>query len=135
MAYFELGQPDRLVADYREAVSLEPSGVRWSGLAWARLLAGQNEPALADIDKSLALEPNDVYALDIRAHILAALGRTDAALGDFERAVALGGTDLAREYQKALVGHGYEVAVDGTWGPASRAALKTCLENGCRLIE
>jgi peptidoglycan hydrolase-like protein with peptidoglycan-binding domain len=48
----------------------------------------------------------------------------------------IGGADWVRRYQEALVKHGYyRGAVDGAYGPNTRAALAACLNAGCRLLE
>jgi Tfp pilus assembly protein PilF len=45
---------------------------------------------LADVEKSLELDPNNVYALDTRGNIYEALGRRDEAIADFRRALSVG---------------------------------------------
>ena len=58
------------------------------------------------------------------------------ARAGFERAMRVGGANRVREYQEALAGHGYyRGAIDGAYGPNTRAALVACLEAGCRLLE
>ena len=80
--------------------------------------------------------PDILSAVDTRAHVVAALGRPQEALAEFERAIELGGADLVRAYQDALAKHGhYRDAADGVYGPQVRAALVACLEAGCRLLE
>ncbi len=69
--------------------------------------------------------------------MLAALGRRNEALGEFERVMRVGGADWVRTYQEALAKHGYyRGAIDGGgYGPQTRAALAACLDAGCRLLE
>jgi tetratricopeptide (TPR) repeat protein len=102
----------------------------------ALYLMGRNAEALADVDRSLSLDPGEPATIDTRAHVLAALGRPQEALAEFERAIELGGADLVRAYQDALAKHGYyRDAADGVYGPQVRVALVACLEAGCRLLE
>ena len=102
----------------------------------ALYLMGRNAQALADVDRSLSLEPGDAYTIDTRAHVLAALGRSREALAEFERAMQISGADRVRKYQEALAKHGYfQGAIDGAYGAATRAALAACLNAGCRVVE
>ncbi len=100
-------------------------------------MLGRNAEALGDADRSLSLRPGDAYTINIRAHVLAALGRRNEALGEFERVMRVGRADWVRTYQEALAKHGYyRGAIDGeAYGPQTRAALAACLEAGCRLLE
>ncbi len=89
------------------------------------------------MDRSLLLDPGNAYTLGTRAHVLAALGRRNEALGEFERVMRVGGTDWVRTYQEALAKHGYYrgAIYGGGYGPQTRAALAACLDAGCRLVE
>jgi Tfp pilus assembly protein PilF len=44
---------------------------------------------LADIEQALALDPNDPFAHDTRAHTLAALGRRNEAIAEYKKALAI----------------------------------------------
>ncbi len=79
--------------------------------------------------------PDSLSAVDTRAHVVAARRRGEA-LAEFERAMRVGGSDRVRKHQEALAKHGYyRGAVDGPYGPQSRASLVACLKAGCRLLE
>ena len=69
--------------------------------------------------------------------MLAALGRRNEALGEFERAMRVGGADRVRKYQEALAKHGYYrgAIAGGAYKTQTRAALVACLDAGCRLVE
>ena len=43
--------------------------------------------ALADAERSIHLNANTIWALGTRAHILEALGMTEAAFVDYDRAI------------------------------------------------
>jgi Flp pilus assembly protein TadD len=51
------------------------------------LESGKPDLALAEFGRALALAPNDPKALNNRGAALAALGQTEAARADFERAL------------------------------------------------
>jgi Tfp pilus assembly protein PilF len=44
---------------------------------------------LPDIEQALSLDPNDPFAHDTRAHILATLGRRNEAIAEYKKALAL----------------------------------------------
>lgn len=68
--------------------------------------AGDHAQALAWLDRALAADPDYAYALDRRARVLRATGRTGRALADWERRIALGGdTAEARRETAALLIH------------------------------
>src|SRR5262249_44792445 len=52
-------------------------------------LPGDANGALADFDQALALNPRSLAALQNKAHVLAKLGRNEAALGTLDGLVAL----------------------------------------------
>ncbi len=136
-AYYGLGEPRLAIEDYDEALRLDPGHAHaYSGRAWMLYLLGRNAEALGDVDRSLSLDPGYATAIDTRAHVLAALGRGREALGEFERVMQTAGADWVRHYQGALIGHQYySGAIDGAYGPQTRAALVACLEAGCRVLE
>ncbi len=98
---------------------------------------GRNTEALGDVERSLTDRPDSLDAIDTRAHVLAALGRRNEALSEFERVMRVGGADWVRTYQEALAKHGYyRGAIDGgAYRPQTKAALVACLKAGCRLLE
>jgi len=134
-ANYEMGQYERAISDYQRAVHLNPNARNLNAWAWSLYLASQYGRALVEIERSLALEPDNPAAIDTRAHVLAALGRTDEALTNFRRALEIADPESIAFYQEALVGHGYTVKVDGVYGPEMRQALKACIESGCRLLK
>jgi tetratricopeptide (TPR) repeat protein len=144
-AYANLGNPARAIKDYDQALRLNPGfikaranrGIVYNGLAWDLYLKGRNAQALDNADRSLSDRPDSAAAINTRAHVLAALGRRNEALGAFERVMRVGGADWVRTYQEALAKHGYYPGAiyGGAYGPQTRAALVACLDAGCRLLE
>lgn len=90
--------------------------------AWWRYKAGQYQLGLADADRAIALDPGSAPAYDTRGHIYRALGRRDAAIGDFRQALALNpNAGTRRSAQEGLRALGVSVSdppgtpVDLTW--------------------
>ena len=145
IANAELGNPARAIEDYDQALRLNPGfikaranrGIAYNGLAWDLYLKGRNAQALDNADRSLSDRPDSAAAINTRAHVLAALGRRNEALGAFERVMRVGGADWVRTYQEALAKHGYYPGAiyGGGYRPQTQAALVACLDAGCRLLE
>lgn len=81
-----------------------------SAVGWCRL-----QDALEDFEQAVSLEPNNALSHNARGLLLEKIGRPDAALADFEKAVQLdGGTNVdflrnrglcfraRRDYNKAV---------------------------------
>ena len=88
--YLQRADYARTIADYSKAVELDPA--KWDafqGRAWAYFKTGKAAEGLPDADASLKLRPNEARTLDIRGHILEALGRREEAIADFRRALAI----------------------------------------------
>lgn len=142
-AYTHLGEHRRAIEDYNEALRRDPNyasarnnrGNDLNRLAWALYLEGRNAEALADVDQALLDRPGYAAAFDTRAHVLAALGRSNEALTDFERAIETGEAKFVRLYQEALVAHGfYRGTINGIYDAEVRAALVACLKIACRVL-
>lgn len=131
------------VKDFDRALRLRPGNKRttrnrgdaFNGLAWDAYKAGKLELALAHADSSLRDRHDGAAAYDTRAHVLAALGRIDDAMADFERAIKLDGSVRVAKYQRALkdAGH-WPDKIDAKLTDAFRKALRACLTAGCRLL-
>jgi tetratricopeptide (TPR) repeat protein len=144
VAYYDLGDSRRAIEDYDTALRIDPDyayaynnrGNAYNRLAWDLYLNHSNAEALTYVDRALADRLNEAAIIGTRAHVLAALGRRREAVDEFERATQMGGSDLVRRYQEALKKHGhYRGAIDGAYGPNTRAALVACINAGCRLLE
>lgn len=94
VAYSELGDFDRAIADYERALQLrpgDPKSVRnlriahtRRGLAAARV--GELDRALADLTRAIELEPEHPTAYVRRAELRLERGEVEAAIGDLETA-------------------------------------------------
>ncbi len=88
--YFDKEDWPRAIADYTEAIRLEPkNGEAYNNRAWTYYRAGRHAEALADADMAVRLLGKAAYVWDTRAHIHAKLGNRDAAISDFRAALAI----------------------------------------------
>ncbi|MFE1292627.1 tetratricopeptide repeat protein [Streptomyces sp. NPDC058751] len=101
----ELGDTHRLEDRHEEAVAVfrrllerDPGNVSAMGcLGAVHHDLREHAEALVWLDRALAADPDHAYARDQRARVFLATGRTERALADWERRIALGGaTDTAR---------------------------------------
>jgi tetratricopeptide (TPR) repeat protein len=75
---------------WRDNVARNPSAwLAWNNLGWACHRAGDDEEAVRDFSRAIALKPNFAQALNNRGGVYAILGRFDLALEDCNRAIAL----------------------------------------------
>ncbi len=75
---------------YAKSLAIRPSREVYRDFARLKYESGEMKGALADADKSLALNANDGDALYYRGMAEQALGKTDAALADLDNAVKNG---------------------------------------------
>jgi tetratricopeptide (TPR) repeat protein len=127
---FALGrnrEHQRALKDYTAAVRFDPKlADAHNGIAWSLLKLGQPEPALAEINKALALE-NTAGSRDTRAHILQALGKASEARAEYEAAMRTGGASYVWLYQRGLREAGlYKGVMSGRPGEDLFAALSSC---------
>ena len=97
VVYGELGDFDRAINDYQEALALQPSDattlknlrVAFGRRANAFENLGEPEQAIADYTQALAIDGSHVASLQQRAGIFRKTGDLNAARSDLERAAAL----------------------------------------------
>src|ERR1700687_2120498 len=80
VAYLGTGQIDRAIADFDQAIALnpnEPTGFNNRGVAYAE--KGQYDRAIADYDEAVRLSPNFPQALSNRGVVYTGTGRYDRA--------------------------------------------------------
>jgi tetratricopeptide (TPR) repeat protein len=122
------GNYEAAIRDYDAAIALKPDfAVVLNNRAWAYFRWGRAAAGLADVEKSLQLNPKSPYAFDTRAHIRQALGDPEGALSDYEGAMRHGGASKTRLYQCGLQGLGlYKGAIDGDLRSELTGALGKC---------
>ena len=92
------------MSDYDRAIELQPRYAKaLVGRAQANLKKGEAAKGLADIDRALSLDPESAYVHNVKANILAALGRRNEAIAAYKKALAIA-PDLQESVQglKAL---------------------------------
>ncbi|MGE0022568.1 MAG: tetratricopeptide repeat protein [Hyphomicrobium sp.] len=103
--HFDKGDWQRAIADYTDAIRLEPrNGEAYNNRAWTYYRAERHTEALADADKAVELLGKEAYVWDTRAHIHASLGNRDAAISDFRAALAIDPANAASKAGLASLG-------------------------------
>lgn len=90
VAYYDKGDDRKAIEDYSEALRLDPrSAEAANNRAWTRFKAGDLANALKDADLAVRLDGGLAYTWDTRGHINEAMGKNDAAVRDFRKALSL----------------------------------------------
>ena len=84
-AYDDQSEPARAIADYDEAIKLEPSASAYFNRGLAYRHRGEYERAIADYDKALEIDPVDVDSYNNRAEVYEAMGKLDDAIADYRK--------------------------------------------------
>ena len=101
-AYHDKGDNDRAIADYNEAVRLNPkSGMAFHNRGVAYLEKGDNDRAIADYSEAIRIDPEDASAFNGRGVAYRAKGDLDRASADYNEAIR-----LDPKSGKAFVGRG-----------------------------
>lgn len=116
------------IDDYDQAIRLLPDfPVALNNRAWAYFRWGRGAKGLADVEKSLRLNPMSEHTWDTRAHIRQVMGNHAGAFADYEQAANLGGERMIKLYQCGLSAQGlYKGRMDGYYSEEVRSALRTC---------
>jgi tetratricopeptide (TPR) repeat protein len=111
----EAGQADEALADFEQAVTLDPEraqAVYNRGVSYAA--AGKFDEALADLEKAIELRPQFAKAHLNRGEVLFSLGQLEEALAAYDRAIryddTLSAAYNARGFLRYL-GRDYDAAV------------------------
>lgn len=106
------GDHPAALADARRALELAPDNPdALTGAAWALAAAGDDLPqALVFADRAMSLRPGHVETLEARALVRLKLERFEAALNDYDAALALAPTNL-----DLLFGRGVALYRMGRW--------------------
>lgn len=134
--YSAQGKDDLAVQSYQAAIRANPENpVAYNNFSWHLVQRGDYGAALTQVNRALALDGMRDSTHDTQAHALMGLGEVPEAEAAFERAMQLGGPEVVRQYQKALVDKGYDPGgIDGEPDAALRAALTACIRDNCRLL-
>jgi Flp pilus assembly protein TadD len=98
VAYWEIGQTDRALADFAEAIRLAPDEAQPAkGRGMLRQRRGDLVGALADFDTAIRVAPGDPYLRRTRGHARAEAEQLAGAVDDFSRAIAVQ-PEFAQQY-------------------------------------
>lgn len=91
LAWRHKGDNDRAIADYTEAIRVDPThALPYKNRCWARAALGRDlQQALTDCTESLRLKPSDADAMDSRGFVYLRLNRLDDAIADYDAALNL----------------------------------------------
>jgi membrane associated rhomboid family serine protease/Flp pilus assembly protein TadD len=89
VAWSAKGDNDRAIADFSEAIRLDPKNAKYlNQRCWARAIAGRELPlAVTDCTEALRTAPNDANIMDSRGFVYLRLSRLDDAVADYDEAL------------------------------------------------
>jgi tetratricopeptide (TPR) repeat protein len=132
-AFYKMGLPDRAVADYEKAITLNPSLYEaYANLGVLYGNAGLTDKAIRSFDMSLAINPSYPYGYCNRGITYAIIGEYGMALRDFNRAI-----ELNANYARAYYSRGNLYLRTGRREFAAPDFEKACIlgsQNGCRAL-
>jgi tetratricopeptide (TPR) repeat protein len=89
-AYSDKGDNDRAIADYSEAIRLDPkSATAFKNRGIAYLEKGDNDRAIADYSAAIRIDPEDANAFNSRGVAYRAKGDPARAIADYNEAIRL----------------------------------------------
>jgi tetratricopeptide (TPR) repeat protein len=89
-AYQAKGNDDRAIADYDEAIQLDPKNARaYNNRGIAYHAKGNNDRAIADYDEAIRVDPKYAFAYFTRGLAYHAKGNNDRAIADYDEAIRL----------------------------------------------
>jgi tetratricopeptide (TPR) repeat protein len=101
-AYHDKGDNDRAIADYDEAIRLDPKRAKaFKNRGCAYLEKGDNGRAIADYSEAILIDPKDVDAFNYRGNAYSDQGDNDRAIADYNEAIR-----LDPKFGKAFLGRG-----------------------------
>lgn len=127
-----MGRLDLALDDHNRAIALDPDYVfAYNNRGADYEDMGENLKALADYSRALALDPNYANGYKSRSNARCKLGIVENSVRDRLEAIRRGAL-TAPGMQRRLKKRGfYRGAIDGAFGPASKAALRAWTEAGC----
>jgi len=116
IAYRRLGDMDRAIRDYDEAIRVNPRAAdAFNNRGNAFRALDEHDRAMRDYDEAIRLDPHYAHALNNRGIIFLELGDAHRAIVDFDRAIAEDG-----EYANAFRNRGIALANLGLFERAIR---------------
>jgi tetratricopeptide (TPR) repeat protein len=107
--YLEGAYPDSIAAIERAVNSLQTETEQPGGLAGAYFLLGwlhqdmgDDEQALVDYDRAIALDPGHAFAYNNRGNARSAQGDLEGAIADYDRAIDIDPDDALAYYNRGL---------------------------------
>ncbi len=89
-AMYYKGDLVRAIADYDEAIKLDPGFARaFNNRCWARAVVGRVQEAVADCDESLRLAPDVANTLENRGFAYLKMGQYERAIADYDAGLRL----------------------------------------------
>ncbi len=92
LAYNQLGQYNRAIADFDQAIKLNPLALFFSNRGNSWRYSGDIGRALADLNRAIQLNPNQAAFYSSRGGTLREKGELDNAIIDFNKAISLAPT-------------------------------------------
>ncbi|NJR66106.1 MAG: tetratricopeptide repeat protein [Leptolyngbyaceae cyanobacterium CRU_2_3] len=86
---FDLGDRPGALADYTQALQLQPSPEAYLGRALVQLSTGEAAPAILDAETALKLQPNSASAANLLATAYRQMGNTIRAIAAYKQAATL----------------------------------------------
>ena len=89
-AYYVKGDNDKAIADYSEAIRLNPKDAAvFSHRGSAYLAKGQHDRAIADYSQAIQLDPKDATAFNNRGNAYYANGEHERAIADYNQVIQI----------------------------------------------
>jgi lipoprotein NlpI len=89
-AYQAKGDNDRAIADYNQAIRLDPKyAIAYNGRGNAYRAKGDNDRAIADYDQAIRLDPKFAFAYYNRGNAYSDKGDNDRAIADYSEAIKI----------------------------------------------
>jgi tetratricopeptide (TPR) repeat protein len=148
-AYFKLGQDQRAIRDYDEAIRILSSvqdpgpqdprsrqlnnyrAIAYNNRAASYLRLGQPSQSLSDAEKAVQFAPREPHFYAQRGSTKQSLGDQQGANRDHDTAMALGGARWIKHYQCGLrLARLYSGPLDGTLRSELGTALRICVDKG-----
>jgi tetratricopeptide (TPR) repeat protein len=132
LAFLELGQYQRAIKDYDEAIRINPLyAAALNNRADAHLRMGEPAQGVPDIERALAIDPYHPIYNATRGEIGQSLGDREGAMRDHEAAMTFGGPTFVKFYQCGLrLARLYDGPLDGVLRPELHTALRLCVDKG-----